>query len=192
VLAHEPAVREDAELRSIVDDIVVAGRRMDDLIGQVLAYGQEGGQLALSDVAIDEVFRRAVDDISPFIQARGAVVELEQLPVVRCDAGLLHSVALNLLTNAVKFARPGVPPRVCVTAEEHDDRVRVAVRDNGIGVPTEQAGAVFDLFVRGTSDAEGHGIGLATAKRVVEAHGGRVGIEPTDGPGTTVWFELPA
>lgn len=120
------------------------------------------------------------------------MVEVEALPRLRCDADLVYSVALNLLTNAVKFARPGVPPRLQVCADELEGRVRVNVQDNGIGVPPDRVEDVFGLFARGGSDAEGHGIGLATVKRIVEAHGGRVGIELPDGPGTTVWFELPA
>jgi signal transduction histidine kinase len=74
------------------------------------------------------------------------------------------------------------------------------VQDDGIGVPADRVDEVFELFVRAApepgstsgSGSDGHGIGLATSKRVVEAHGGRIGIESAGGPGTTIWFELPA
>lgn len=200
LLAGEPAVQSDKDLRDGIDGIVASGRRMDDLIGQVLAYGQEGGQLVLARVPLDQIFRRALDDAGALVRQRDATVELADLPSARCDADLVYSVALNLLTNAVKFSRPGHPPRVVVSGELGDKHVRVRVRDNGIGVAADRVDDVFDMFVRaappsGSSAApapEGHGIGLATSKRIVEAHGGRVGIEATDGPGTTIWFELPA
>jgi signal transduction histidine kinase len=192
LLAGEHAVQDDGDLRALVEDIVSSGRRMDDLIGQVLAYGLEGGRLSLTEVALDEVFRRATLDLATVLDESDAVVEIDPLPTVSCDVDLLYSVALNLLTNAVKFARPGVAPRVQVFAERQENRVRVRVRDNGVGVPVDQAEDLFELFVRAGSDVQGHGIGLATTKRIVAAHGGRVGIEPSTGVGATVWFELPA
>ncbi|WP_210438789.1 sensor histidine kinase [Nocardioides xinjiangensis] len=192
LLAGEPVVQADDDLRVVVDDILLSGRRMNDLIGQVLAYGQEGGRLSVRPTSLREVFHRARADIGRLVAERGAVVELGELPVVPCDPDLVYSVALNLLGNAVKFARPGVAPRVCVSAERSADRVRVRVSDNGIGIPADRVDDVFGLFVRGGSEAEGHGIGLATTARIIEAHGGHVGVEAGDGPGTTVWFELPA
>lgn len=200
LLAGEASVQSDEDLRATVDDIVMSGRRMDDLIGQVLAYGQEGGRLALTDVALGDVFGRALDDMAALVRQRGAAVELGDLPAARCDADLIYSVALNLLTNAVKFARPGVAPRASVSGEVSGGRVRVRVQDNGIGVPATQVEDVFELFFRATespsgSQPEGHGIGLATTKRIIDAHGGHIGIEAPDSSevvGTTVWFELPA
>lgn len=192
MLAADDVVQSDAGLRAVVDDIVLSGRRMDDLIGQVLSYGLEGGQLSLTEVSLDRVFRRALDDMASFVEQNRAVVRIDPLPTITCDVDLIYSAALNLLTNAVKFARPGVPPQVCVSAEILGDRVRVRVEDNGIGVPADQVADVFELYSRGSTNTPGHGIGLATTKRLVEAHGGRVGIEASQGPGTTVWFELPA
>ena len=192
VLAGEPVVQDDGDLRVLVDDIAFSGRRMNDLIGHVLAYGQVGGHLTLSPTPLRAVFHRARADLCRLVEERDAVIELDDLPIVPCDPDLLYSVALNLLANAVKFARPDVPPRVRVSGESAGDSVRVRVSDNGVGVPAERADEVFGLFVRGGSDTEGHGIGLATTKRNVEAHGGRIGIEASQGPGTTIWFTLPA
>jgi signal transduction histidine kinase len=68
----------------------------------------------------------------------------------------------------------------------------MSVSDNGIGVAPERREAMFVLFARADKRVEGSGIGLASAKRLVEAHGGRIGMEGAPGGGTTVWFELPA
>jgi signal transduction histidine kinase len=68
---------------------------------------------------------------------------------------------------------------------------RVSVTDNGRGVAPDRQEAMFVLFTRADKRVEGAGIGLATAKQTVEAHGGRIGMEDAEGAGTTVWFELP-
>jgi signal transduction histidine kinase len=79
-----------------------------------------------------------------------------------------------------------------VRAERRDDVWRISVSDNGIGVPPERRESMFVLFARGDKRVEGSGIGLAAARRVVEAHGGRMGMDQAGSGGTTIWFELPA
>jgi signal transduction histidine kinase len=103
----------------------------------------------------------------------------------------MYSVLQNLLTNSVKFAREGVPPEVLISARRIHDHWRVSVRDNGIGIPEDHRSDVFSLFSRVERGVAGHGIGLATVARIVAAHGGQVGVDPVEGPGTEIWFELP-
>ena len=120
------------------------------------------------------------------------MVTVDALPTLPADANQMYAVVLNLLSNAIKFSRPDVPPRVRVGAERLDEWWRISVSDNGIGVAAERREAMFVLFARADKRVEGSGIGLAAAKRVVEAHGGRIAMEDGPGGGTTVWFELPA
>jgi len=98
----------------------------------------------------------------------------------------------NLLTNAVKFIRPGVRPWVSISASHVPYGWRVSVTDNGIGLPEESRMDVFSLFSRVDSGVDGHGIGLGTVARTVHDLGGRVGAEEAPGGGAEVWFELPA
>jgi signal transduction histidine kinase len=103
----------------------------------------------------------------------------------------MYSVLQNLLTNSVKFGRPGVPAEVHISARRVPEAWRIAVRDNGIGIPEERRVDVFSLFSRVDNDVEGQGIGLATVARIIGAHGGRVGAEPVEADGTEIWFEIP-
>jgi signal transduction histidine kinase len=191
LLAGEPAVQADAAVAATVEDITRAGEHMRDLITQVLEHARVGGSLDLSEVSLDEVVERALADVAPLLERAGGRVEVGPMPTVTCDRTLVYSVVLNLLTNAVKFTRPGVPPLVQVSAEPTPTGWRVRVRDNGRGLAPGCHDTLFTPFLRGDSSVEGHGIGLATARRVVVAHGGRIGVEDNADVGTTFWFELP-
>ena len=161
------------------------------MIEQVLTFALEGGRVREESVCLTEVFAQARADLAPTLTQGDAMIVVEDLPTVTGDRDMLYAVALNLLTNAVKFARPDVPARVTVSGVEAGDRARVQVQDNGIGIPPELREDVFVLFTRVDQGVDGNGIGLATTKRVIEAHQGRIAIEPSDSYGTTVVFDLP-
>jgi len=192
MLSGEKAVTDDEELSWMVAGIIRGAQRMNEMIEQMLVYAGEGGGPSLADTALDEVFALVVEDLASVIAEKQAEVEVGPLPSVRADAGQMYAVAGNLLSNAIDFARPGTPPRVEVAAERRDGCWRVELRDNGVGVSPAQREAMFVLFARADKRSGGRGIGLAAAKRVVEAHGGRIGMDGASGGGTTVWFELPA
>lgn len=192
MLAAEPAVTGDADLAWMVDGIERATQRLNTMIEQMLDHARQGGVPTPAPTALCDVFDLALADLAPLVAERGAEVSVGPLPEVTVDPGQLYEVALNLLTNALTFSREDVPPRVVVAAERLGDRWRVRVSDNGIGVPPERQEAMFVLFARADKRTGGSGIGLASARRLVEAHGGRIGMESTPGSGTTVWFELPA
>jgi len=123
-------------------------------------------------------------------------IELEidlpaQLPLVRADPGVITSALSNLLSNALKFTRAGGRVRIVAAADE--GRVCFSVTDTGPGIPDEFAGRIFDKFFRvPTKEGPGGaGLGLAIAKDVVEAHGGRIDLLPCNGSGSTFRFFLP-
>jgi signal transduction histidine kinase len=118
--------------------------------------------------------------------------------MVLADEAQLAQVFQNLIANALKFRREGVPPRVHVTAREGERGGEgewvFSVADNGIGIDLDQADRIFQIFQRlHTEDEyEGLGIGLALCKRIIDRHGGRLWVESEPGQGSTFAFTLPA
>ena len=191
LLATEPAVVADPVVTELVTATYDAGRRMAGLIDTILGYARVGSEVERRAVRLDEVLTHVLDDLGPVIAQRSARVTHEPLPEVAGDATLLYAVLQNLVANAVKFTPPERTPEVHVAAARDGDAWRVAVTDNGRGIPSADRDHVFALHARGDRSVQGSGIGLATARRAVEAHGGRIGVDDAPGGGTVVWFTLP-
>lgn len=191
LLSSEPVVERDAEVAQMVGAVEQAGHRMDTMIQEMLSFAREGGRLRAVETELQHVVKLVVGDLAPLVERDGAQIEVGELPRVVGDPDLLYSVVLNLVTNAIKFARPGEHADVTISAEQRPAHWRIRVTDHGIGVPPDQQESVFALFARADESVEGHGIGLATAQRIIDAHGGAIGMEDVAGGGTSVWFDLP-
>jgi signal transduction histidine kinase len=184
----------DERGESYIEFAVDGARRMQQLINDLLAFSRVGRMSAgLGKVDLNEVADAAVAQLSTMSEELDARINVEPLPTVRGEAGLLTQLLANLVGNALKFRRPGIPPAVNITARWREEGWEVAVADNGIGVEQEYADKVFVIFQRLHSREEypGTGIGLAMAKKIVEYHGGRIWIDADREDGTTVRFTLP-
>jgi signal transduction histidine kinase len=145
-------------------------------------------------VDVGEVVERVVELIRP--EAAAKLVELSVEPfqpvAAACGDGILISVLSNLLGNAIKFTHESAIRRVTVRLSHRVDRVRIEVEDTGSGFPAEAGAMIFQPLVRATRpDVPGIGLGLATVRRLVEAHGGAVGAASELGRGARFWVELP-
>jgi signal transduction histidine kinase len=163
--------------------------RARELIDGVLAYAR-AGEFRRERVALEQVMAEVAADLRPGLEAAGAALEVGPLPEVDGDPRQLRRVLQNLVANAVKF-RGEAPPRVEVSALADREEWVVTVRDNGVGVDPEHAGRIFAMFSRVNGETEGTGIGLSVCRRVVEAHGGRIWVEPAQGGGSAFRFTLP-
>jgi signal transduction histidine kinase len=163
--------------------------RSQELIEAVLAYARLG-ELSREPVALEALVDQVAEDLRSSLVDAGATLEVGELPRVDCDPRQLRRVLQNLVGNAVKF-RGDEPPRVGVSALRGTEEWVVTVRDNGVGVDQEEASRIFGMFSRADSDADGMGIGLAVCRRIVEAHGGRIWVEPAQGAGSAFRFTLP-
>jgi signal transduction histidine kinase len=182
----------DLEEPDLLDTVARARRgvdRMTDLINNLLEFAQQGQAPGEDAVDLAVEMRSALDDLAGRVCREQ--VSVGELPAVRGDAGQLRSVLMNLVDNAVKFTVPGEEPDIEVDSVPIDGHHRVEVRDRGRGVPAEKRERVFAPLARLDKSVEGSGIGLATCRRIVEAHGGRMGVDDRDGGGAVFWFELP-
>ncbi|MFH0778568.1 MAG: ATP-binding protein [Candidatus Eisenbacteria bacterium] len=165
------------------------------------------GLLTYSRVSRDESPFEAVDlnqlveqlrgiDLSGLIEDAGATVDVpDPLPRVMAHPAQLSRLMQNLIANGIKYCREGVSPRVLVRAERIScDRIRVEVEDNGIGIKEEHTESIFVMFKRlhPRNRYQGTGIGLAVCKKVVEKHGGHIGVESVVGGGSKFWFTISA
>ncbi len=168
--------------------------RMHALIEDLLDYSRtlyseaQPGCLAELEVS----FHDAVSVLRNRLDESGAEVQCGSLPRTTGDTGQITRVFQNLISNAIKYRRPEVPPIIQVDARLLDDSVIVSVRDNGIGFEQQYAERVFGLFKRLHShEYLGTGLGLAICRRIVEKYGGRIWAESIPGEGTTISFSLP-
>lgn len=170
--------------------------QMADLIDDLLAHAMaEAGDLVASDLALggaDGALAQAVALLGP-----DDVLEVpDGLPSVHADEVALRQLFANLVGNAVKYARPGVPAVVRVRAERHGPRVIVEVEDNGVGVDERERVLIFQRFHRSDTvraGFRGNGMGLSICQTIVHRHGGTIECVAADpGPGSVFRFDLPA
>lgn len=158
----------------------------------------EVARVGIDQGAVTPVDSRAIiDDVlkarAGEIERLKAVVQVEPgFPLVACHRAYLRQLFDNLISNALKYAKPGAPPFVTLSARRGKHKVCFSVHDRGIGIPAGLREKVFHPFVRvGPAEIAGSGIGLAIVQRIVELYGGRVWIEGEEGDGCTVKFTLP-
>ena len=180
--------------------IQTSQRHLLGLINEVLNYARlETGTVHfdLADVPVREAVIGAELLVAPQARSKGltlAVTDCAPDLEVRADAEKLRQIVVNLLSNAVKFTDPG--GHVEVSCDRDDARVRVRVRDTGIGIPADKIAAIFDPFVQVRADLtrphEGTGLGLAISRDLARGMGGDLVAESTPGVGSTFTLTLPA
>ncbi|HVW10187.1 MAG TPA: ATP-binding protein [Bryobacteraceae bacterium] len=173
--------------------VVEAARRMQVFIDGLLAYSrvshETGGERR--DVDCEQLLAIALADLAMAIQESGATLTNSNLPRIHVSPGF-EQVFLNLISNAIKYHRPGVAPKIHVEARASGDEWIFSVRDNGIGIDARYRDYVFQPFQRlHGREIPGSGIGLATVRKIVEANDGSIWVESVPGEGSTFFFRLP-
>jgi signal transduction histidine kinase len=192
LIAQRYKGRLDADADEFIGYAVDGAKRMQALINDLLAYSRVGTKARpFEPTDCAKVVETALANLRIAIADSHAEVTHGPLPEVMGDPTQLLQVFQNLIGNALKF-HGEAPPRVRIEAEPLEGLWRFTVRDQGIGIAPEYHQRIFVLFQRlhGRSEYPGTGIGLAICKKIVERHGGTIGVESQPGAGSTFWFTL--
>jgi PAS domain S-box-containing protein len=200
---YQDAVDETGEY--YLERMQDAAERMSTLINDLLAYSRVTTQTEpYETVDLNEILDNVCSDLEIRIREVGGRIEAEDLPRIEADPTQMRQLLQNLIGNALKFHREGVPPVVHVSATieqaeapldeiESAEVCRLVISDNGIGIEEKYADRIFTPFKRlyGRSQYEGTGMGLAICQRIAQRHGGRIELTPTSGPGSTFTVVVP-
>lgn len=184
----------DARVDQYIARIREGVGRMQQLIQGLLTYARVGpGEQEFQPLNGDRVLRQVLANLQTAIDESEAFVIAEHLPNVIADEMQLTQLLQNLIGNAIKYRRPGIPPRIRIAVQSWGNEWCFSIQDNGIGIEPEYFGRIFQIFQRlhGKDEYAGTGIGLSICKRIVESHQGRIWLESQVGVGTVFYFTLP-
>lgn len=183
----------ETDATELLDIIIAATKRMADLINDLLAYSDISmSAWTPGPVATEEILAETLALLQQAIDESNAVITHDTLPIVTADASQLTRLFQNLISNAIKYRRPGEQPRIHISADLHNRRWIFSVRDNGLGVPTEHRETIFQVFRRlHGREIPGTGVGLAICQRVVERLGGHIWVDADLDGGSIFRFDMP-
>jgi len=183
----------DSEADKFIVETIDEAKQMQVLISDMLSYARVGtSRKPFEMIDADAVLKRSLSNLRIHLEQNGAEVTHDPLPKVMADPLQLCQVLQNLISNAIKF-HGDEKPHIHISAEQRGKEWVFSVSDNGIGIPAEYSESIFEIFQRLHNKKEypGTGIGLATCKKIVERHGGRIWVKSDPGRGSTFYFTIP-
>jgi PAS domain S-box-containing protein len=185
-----------------------SANRMQNLIEDLITYSHANkGEKAFEIIDLDYILQIVKESLAPTIEEKNAIIRSEELPTLRVIPFQCEQLFTNIIENALKYHRPGVPPEISITAKVVDKSEapapqeptvsryhKISISDNGIGFESQYAQSIFTLFRRlhGKMEYSGTGIGLAICKKIVENHHGFITAEGKLNEGSTFHIYLPA
>lgn len=173
---------------------VDATKRMQSMIQGLLELSRVGSEnLDRGEVDLNGVLDDVFANLDAAMDESDAVVHCPRLPVVAADRNMMQQLFQNLIQNAIKYRHENRAPEIHLDVVSSPEAWRFSVRDNGKGIAQQYLKRVFDIFNRvsqSSDGVDGRGIGLAICKHIVLNHGGEIGVESTEGEGTTFWFTI--
>lgn len=177
-----------------LDFIIAAAKNLNDLIHGLLDHAKVGqvGEYKFQMTDMNRMVKGVELGLNEQLQESGAELHYQDLPEIFAEPNRISQLLQNLISNAVKFRRDDQPCRITIEAKSDDQFWQFSVKDNGIGIPAEKQEAVFNMFTKlhAKEEFSGHGIGLATCKKIVEIHGGEIWLESEVDKGTTFYFTI--
>lgn len=188
-----------------LDKIINSSSRMSELINDLLSFASISSPSRFQATELNPIIDGIISDLELLIQEKGATIKVEEMPPIEVIPGLMRQLFQNLISNALKFSKAGVPPVVtinCMVFTETKENTGlhqgtqyccIDIADNGIGFEEKYSSKVFTLFQRlnRKEEYEGTGIGLAIAKKIVDKHNGKITVKSTPGEGSVFSVVLP-
>ena len=188
-----PQLIEDESFKDILDRIPMTFHKMLDFINTQLDYAEAGQVIGqMESVSMNKLISTVIENFD-YAEREGMVsfVKLTEMPLVCCDPIRMLKVWQNLIANSIKYRGSKNPVKIEFGGDESEGALKYWIRDNGPGILAEHQDKVFETNARLNYDVEGYGFGLATVKKIVEAHGGKIWIDPEVMDGACFVCELP-
>jgi len=208
-LKHQFEALLDEEGAKTFERLQVASERMRLLVDDLLEYSHVSMlPREFEEIKLDEKIQKVLDDLELVIKEKGAKITVGKLPVIKGYKRQIQQLFQNLVSNALKYSKPGIAPEISITSQltngmgvpenllmqdSNTDYHLIEVKDNGIGFEQMHAERIFQMFQRlhGNSEYKGTGVGLSIARKVVQNHHGAIKAESDPGKGSTFKVYLP-
>jgi light-regulated signal transduction histidine kinase (bacteriophytochrome) len=187
-LSQQLDEKDFEQVRFIVD----GAQRMRFLIDDILKYSQATNVgFDLQEIDCEALLEVVIASLDALIQTAHATITHDPLPRILIDPKIELALQ-NLISNAIKYCKPGVPPMVHVSAVADRGTWMFSVRDNGVGIEPQYKDGIFEIFRRlHGREIAGNGIGLALCQKIIDAHGGKIWVESSPGVGSVFYFTVP-
>lgn len=202
---------ESSQAETYIGKIITSSQRMTTLINDLLNYSRLSGDGHFQIVDVNGIIDGLISDLELLVADKEAAIRVDPFPEMEVIPGQIRQLFQNIISNSIKFSRPGVPPviNIRVSAVNSNGNVvaadgngpadwgemfcRIQISDNGIGFNEMYKDKIFTMFQRLHSKAifEGTGIGLAIVKKIVDKHNGTISVRSKEGEGTTFTIILP-
>ena len=167
--------------------------RMSELIKGLLSYSRLGNELQTTTIDCNKIVEDLQIDLGKNIIESNATINKGNLPKLRAYESEFRLLLQNLINNAIKFRKADTDPVISISAVSENNQWKFAIKDNGIGIDPEAHDKIFLIFQRlhPRNQFEGHGLGLAHCRKIVELHGGKIWVESQPNKGATFYFTIP-
>jgi two-component system NtrC family sensor kinase len=182
----------DKKGKDFIERAVNGAHRMQEMINGLLAYSRitTHGKTFASH-SCETILQQAMTNLGAAMERKKAVITYDPLPELTCDDSQILRLFQNLISNAIKFCE-NAPPLIHISAKQQESEWLFSIKDNGIGIAPAHQETIFKIFHRlhGKGTYPGTGIGLAICQKIVERHGGKLGVKSEPGNGSTFFFTL--
>jgi light-regulated signal transduction histidine kinase (bacteriophytochrome) len=192
LLEFEYEGKLDEPVSRFINFVSDSTNRMRSLITDLLDYSSLGQGKEMMLVDCQKIVEAIQQDLEATIKEAKASIDVGELPKVKGFETELRLLFQNLISNGIKFSKPGIAPKIKISAKEQDGWI-FSIQDNGIGIADKNKGKIFSIFQRlhSKDEYEGTGIGLAHCKKIIELHEGELWVDSKPGEGSTFYFTIP-